>query len=516
MQPSLQTSPRIRPRIRPDACPICETPREAFADLPGRPKVHCPGCGSVERHRAFARAYRERFGQAALAGKRVLALRPDGADTDMLRAFGAAEVVRFDAFPRDTPDVVGDPAAMEFSDAAFDIVFSNGFLATIRDPKAVAAELRRVLKPDGVAMIYESAGHGTATREVEDRARQASWYGEAVLDDYGVGLLREWNVADLEVLLSEHFGLGVFEAPASDGRPYIWFFGAQASMLGGPFLDEDERASLLAAFGSTVRKAPPPYACTVCAEVFDEPVRGEDCPSCGAKARQRALPAALERVRALIDPALAARLPLLTFALVVPEKRCLDRLFASFRQVSLFGGYGKDNMTGVDARDLSRFGDESFSGTFSVGLYDYFPEHDQALAEAFRVTAPGGIFLLLILPARLRPGMRPPVVEHLIEGRADYYEYLPQGTTLSSVSVGRGWFLEAMRRAGFEADSFTVTDPATGIVNTWFLGRKPVRTAPFAAAAEVLRGLWSRLRGSTLTPAWAFVQELGLSAPGIV
>lgn len=457
-------------------CPICGTARERFVDLSDRPQVKCPRCGSVERHRAFAQAYKARFdGHAGFAGQRILAIRPDQADKVMLSAFGAKEVVTYDAFPRDAPDVVGDPTALHFPDDRFDAVFSNGFLATVRDPASVLSELRRVLKPDGVALFYESTSFGKSTQEVTDPERQASWWGRDVVERYGVGLFREWGFADLEDQLSETFGLGLFETsdPAS-GKVYVWFFAAAQPMVGGPFLDAEQRAELLGAHGAPGLRGAPPYACTLCDQTFDEIVGKDGCPHCKAHSRTRSLPEFVrEHLTPIVDRDLAARLPLLGFAVVDAEQAQLAHLFPTIRKVSLYGSYTHDNEQGVDARDLSRFADGTFSGVFAIGLYDYFQEHEQALAEAFRVTAPGGVFALLILPARLRSGDQPPRVESMIERRGDYYEYLPEGVRMASVTVGRRWFTNAMARAGWEPRTATVFDPATGITNTWFFGRKP-------------------------------------------
>jgi SAM-dependent methyltransferase len=255
----IESNPAPAPESVADACPICSTPRSHFSDLPGRPSVRCPKCGSVERHRAFASAFRSHFGSdAAMAGARVLALRPDDADKVLLNAFGARQVVTFDAFPRNNPEVVGNPADMEFPTASFDVVFCNGLLASVRDPGAVIAEMRRVLKPAGAALIYETTALDRFTVEVHDRERQISWYGEEALDAYGVGLLREWGFTDLEALLGQHFGLGLFDTrDEPSGRRYVWFFGLQAPMTGEPFMDADQRADLLGEGGEAEATQPP-------------------------------------------------------------------------------------------------------------------------------------------------------------------------------------------------------------------------------------------------------------------
>ncbi len=159
-------------------CSICGTPREQFNDRPNRPRSTCPTCYSVERHRAFAHAYRDLFADAeGFKGARVLMMRPDHADKVLVKELGAVDVVTFDAMPRGAPDVVGDPTAMEFGDSSFDIVVATGALTTVVDYAAVIREIARVLKPTGVAFVYESSLFSKPTVEITDRERQAAWYG---------------------------------------------------------------------------------------------------------------------------------------------------------------------------------------------------------------------------------------------------------------------------------------------------------------------------------------------------
>jgi hypothetical protein len=110
----------------------------------------------------------------------------------------------------------------------------------------VIGEMRRVLKPAGAALIYETTALDRFTVEIHDRERQISWYGDEALDAYGVGLLREWGFADLEALLGQSFGLGLFDTrDEASGRRYVWFFGMQSPMTDEPFLDAGQRAALL-------------------------------------------------------------------------------------------------------------------------------------------------------------------------------------------------------------------------------------------------------------------------------
>ena len=56
--------------------------------------------------------------------------------------------------------------------------------------------------------------------------------------------------------------------------------------------------------------------------------------------------------------------PLLAFGMTASERAILARTFNAFQSVSLYGHYGSEHMTGVDARDLSRFPADSMGGLF--------------------------------------------------------------------------------------------------------------------------------------------------------
>src|SRR6185369_6545272 len=131
------------------------------------------------------------------------------------------------------------------------------------------------------------------------------------------------------------------------------------------------------------------------------------------------------------------------------ERKLLAPHFPKVQGASLYGKYSSGNITGVDVRDLSRFAPSSFSGAFAILLFDYFPEHEKALAELARVIAPGGILFTLILSARVTPDGSPPVITRTITPRPGYFDYVPEGESLLNVTVGQDWLLDAIDRAGF-------------------------------------------------------------------
>ena len=209
-------------------------------------------------------------------------------------------------------------------------------------------------------------------------------------------------------------------------------------------------------------------ACVICGSSLA--ADSENCPGCGSRARTRAISVVLAELGLG-----RAELPLLIFGGTSLEARALAAVFPELKSVSLYRTYLSGHEVGVDARDLSRYRSESFSGHFSSLLFDYFPEHTEALTEAFRVIAPGGVFVTHIAPYRLLADSSPPEV---------------RGTALAEefpdTHVGAAWFMDALAAVGFEAQWIQVREEgAAERITDWFVGRKAASAAspgrPFAA-----------------------------------
>ncbi|MCG9116345.1 class I SAM-dependent methyltransferase [Laribacter hongkongensis] len=215
-------------------------------------------------------------------------------------------------------------------------------------------------------------------------------------------------------------------------------------------------------------------SCPVCGDALGEVENGQNCKGCESRARLRSMaPLMPEYLAPLMRDNRAVELPLLAFAMTGAERKFLSTVFKSIKSVSLFGNYSTDHESGVDMRDLSRYPPDGFSGVFGCLLFDYFPEHEQALRECYRVIAPGGVFFTHIAPYRLVDGEMPPQQKGAIKSRAGYFEYLPDKTELPDVKVGRDWFLSAMERVGFKTALVRVRDAVPGLVSEWFIGIKP-------------------------------------------
>lgn len=507
-------------------CSVCASPISA-ADEPASVDRRCPHCGSLERQRVIADILKGPSPPVSLSGSRVLLIAPSASEARLLAGLAVGEVVKADIASRAPGMPVIDPADMaDFQDGTFDAVFATSILANVVDLARSLAEIARVLKPGGAFLCADRPAPGKRTQElvVLDSAQTAGGPQPAASR---VAVHRRLGEEDFEATLALRFA--VERISATDhvtGTPVAWYV-ARKAPAAKPAPD---------VVAPQVAKRPPAtpaglrvVGCPICGNRLGELVEGEKCPTCHSPPRLRSLVPLVSDVvaPALKDSPVAGTLPLLAFAMTSEERRIVERVFPSSKSVSLFGSYAADHESGVDARDLSRYPDDSFSGHFSVLLFDYFHEHQKALYEAFRVTAPGGMLITHIAQYRLVDGDAAPSVKKKVVGRPGYFDYMPAGATLDDIVVGRDWFLKAMERAGFLARVVKIEDAATGLSLDWFIGVKPAsakadpppadgRTTPlflvrgcplcgtagpvFAGASEACPGCSATARARSLAP----------------
>ncbi|MGQ9365890.1 class I SAM-dependent methyltransferase [Azospirillum sp. A39] len=145
--------PALTPASGPLLCPVCGRRASRFLPfgLGGRRNAQCPDCGSLERHR-FLWLYlsgRTAFFRRTL---RVLHTAPEPCLEGRLRTRHRRGYVSLDRFNPDA-DVQADLTALPFADGAFDVVVSSHVLEHVPDDRAALAEIARVLKPSGWAVL---------------------------------------------------------------------------------------------------------------------------------------------------------------------------------------------------------------------------------------------------------------------------------------------------------------------------------------------------------------------------
>jgi Methyltransferase domain len=157
--PAVNLLPRVRrrwrlARLRGDAveCPCCGGRFREF--MPGRDQNNpiCPRCGAQARHRALWLYLHERTDLFSSKGLKVLHFAPERALGGALAAARGIDYVSAD---------LADPAAMEHfditdiphEDGSFDAILCIHVLEHVEDDRQAMRELRRVLRPDGFAIV---------------------------------------------------------------------------------------------------------------------------------------------------------------------------------------------------------------------------------------------------------------------------------------------------------------------------------------------------------------------------
>ncbi|MDQ3727963.1 MAG: methyltransferase domain-containing protein [Actinomycetota bacterium] len=157
------TNPRLRAG-RKYRCPCCGRGSRRFVagGYAGRPEAACPWCGSLERHRVMALFLRDWLNDHH--PRDILHFAPERGIRPILRRNAHARYVAADL--DSAPGVVSvDIMAMPFEDASFDLIVCSHVLEHVLDDRAAMAEMRRVLRPRGTALLQAPVRYGRDTDE---------------------------------------------------------------------------------------------------------------------------------------------------------------------------------------------------------------------------------------------------------------------------------------------------------------------------------------------------------------
>jgi SAM-dependent methyltransferase len=211
--------------------------------------------------------------------------------------------------------------------------------------------------------------------------------------------------------------------------------------------------------------------CTLCQHKLTkkEISNGPNCPKCTARERTRAMPIMLYYIQDLIKSWKEEEI--IAFAFAGVEKRVLEPYISKYTSVALYGDYGAGSIEGVDVRDLSRFADSQFGGTFSSLLFDYFVEHDVALKELNRVIKKGGVLVTHCSMARFVDSTYVPINQRKVVTKKDHMEYIGSNE-MYTVKFGKTWFYEAPDRNGFEPGLLAIRDTITNAYQIYYIGIK--------------------------------------------
>ena len=140
----------LHPRKPTFTCPICgyEGP---FRDKRGRLHAKCPSCGALERTRLLFAVISPLLKSFSPESKRILHIAPEPQLDEWLQArfdhYVSADLQRTDVNTR------LDVQHLPFPDATFDLVVASHVLEYPKDDRKAIAEIRRILRPDGVAAL---------------------------------------------------------------------------------------------------------------------------------------------------------------------------------------------------------------------------------------------------------------------------------------------------------------------------------------------------------------------------
>ena len=139
---------------QPFECPVCHYVGP-FKDISPRTGLRrnalCPACRAHERQRIQVLVLEKVFAENDFSNKSMLHIAPEEVFREMCsKQFGDYQTA--DLYMPDVDHKV-DISEMPFEDASFDFVMASHILGYIKDDDKAIAEIRRILKPGGIAIV---------------------------------------------------------------------------------------------------------------------------------------------------------------------------------------------------------------------------------------------------------------------------------------------------------------------------------------------------------------------------
>jgi SAM-dependent methyltransferase len=173
---------RIRYRGEARYCPICASSTRGFQPFGAipRPDARCPVCGSLERHRLLWIFLQQRTDFFQGRPRRMLHVGPEPLFERVFRRLPNLDYVSADL---DSPyaRLKMDIQRIQFPDACFDVVQCSHVLEHVEDDRKAMRELRRVLKPEGWALLLVpiTAEATIEDLSIRDPARREQVFGKS-------------------------------------------------------------------------------------------------------------------------------------------------------------------------------------------------------------------------------------------------------------------------------------------------------------------------------------------------
>lgn len=131
-------------------CPLCGFTGELLT-FRGRLHAQCPQCRSLERHRLQYAVLMQVFARWSPAGKTALHFAPEAS----FKALFARTFLHYETADLAAKDVDHqvDLQRLPFADQSYDFVFASHVLEHVADDQQAISEIRRILRPDGIAIL---------------------------------------------------------------------------------------------------------------------------------------------------------------------------------------------------------------------------------------------------------------------------------------------------------------------------------------------------------------------------
>lgn len=193
-------------------------------------RYSCPKCESNDRERHL-KLYFQRLGiDRLITGARVLHFAPERRFGDYVSEAGPGEYVKADLFPS-APDVQKvDMLEMEFPAESFDVVIANHVLEHVADDARALSEIRRVLRPGGLAILqtpYSAMLHATFEDSgiVSKGAREHAYGQDDHVRLYGQDIFARFAAAGFTSRVARHdIVLGDIDPDVNGINPQEPFF----------------------------------------------------------------------------------------------------------------------------------------------------------------------------------------------------------------------------------------------------------------------------------------------------
>ncbi len=184
-------------------CPICgyhgPFKDKRVSHRPGTSRLNskCPGCTATERHRMLSLVCDDVFCNWSPQGKSLLHFAPEPCLQSKLQRLFAVYHTADLFMPR--VDFKEDLQQLTFADGSYDCVLISHVMSSVPDMHASVGELRRILKPGGLAIIAEAF---TRDRTEEYGAPRGDFWREVGMDFCNV--LNE-HFSQVDLYMSDRF-----------------------------------------------------------------------------------------------------------------------------------------------------------------------------------------------------------------------------------------------------------------------------------------------------------------------